>query len=165
MPVVSLSLVAVDEAVLEQLVAVARGDADADEVTPPVGEAAGWSAERVEWLRAYHRDRRGGLDGPTGEATWAVLLDGAVVGAVRLARVEDGALETGIWLRRNARRRGVGVEAVRQVLVLASASGATELLARTTGANSGAQALLRQHGFRISEHDGEITARRAVAAS
>lgn len=160
----TLSLVAVDEAVLVELVAVACTDADADEVTPRLGEAQGWSAERIAWLYAYHRDRRSGLDGPTGEATWAVVLDGAVVGAVRLARVEEGALETGIWLRRNARRRGVGVEAVRQVFVLASASGATELLARTTGANSGAQALLRQNGFRISTHGGEITARRALAA-
>ncbi len=161
----TVSLVVVDEAVLEQLVAVARTDAHADEVTPPVGEVQGWSPERIAWLRAYHRDRRGGVDGPTGEATWAVVVDGSVVGAVRLARVEDGALETGIWLCRNVRRKGVGVAALEQVLVLASATGATQVVARTTVANVGAQALLRQHGFLLSESGDEITARRTVAAS
>ncbi|MEO6881121.1 MAG: GNAT family N-acetyltransferase [Mycobacteriaceae bacterium] len=153
-----LSLVNVDEAVLEELVTVARADADADEVTPPLGEVAGWSPERIAWLRAYHRDRRPGLDGPAGEATWAVVVHGAVVGAVRLARLEGGAVETGIWLRRTVRRQGVGVAALAHVLVLASAAGATQLVARTTLANAGAQAVLRQLGFLLSEQDGEITA-------
>lgn len=160
----SVSLVGVDEAVLDELVAVARGDADADEVTPRLGGTRGWSDERVAWLHAYHRDRRSGLNCAAGEATWAVVVDGSVVGAVRLARVEAGAMETGIWLRRNARRQGLGTAALEQVLALASAAGTTQVLARTTAANAGAQALLRQNGFRISEQDGELTARRAVAA-
>src|SRR3954447_8170607 len=103
-----VELVAVDDDVLWRLVAVAVQDAAAAEVTPPVGAGAGWTSQRVDWLRAYHRDRRPGLDGPLGEATWAVVVDGEVAGAVRLHRTaETGTAETGIWLARSARGRGV----------------------------------------------------------
>ena len=65
-----------------------------------------WDHERTEWLRRFHRDRRAGLDGPVGEATWPVSVDGAVVGSVRLQRTAKAAvLETGIWLTRRARGR------------------------------------------------------------
>ncbi len=60
----AVSLVDVTEAVLEQLLSVAIQDADADEVTPPLGSAAGWNSERISWFREYHhaaaRTRRAG---------------------------------------------------------------------------------------------------------
>src|SRR3712207_8457184 len=34
-----------------------------------------WSPARVAWLLAFHRDRRPGLDGELGEATWAVVVE------------------------------------------------------------------------------------------
>lgn len=58
--------------------------------------AAQWAlddaAGHFRWLRAFHRDRRRGLDGPSREATWAVVENaagdgrdyGRVIGAVRL---------------------------------------------------------------------------------
>ena len=87
-----------------------------DEVTPPMA-GSHWGPERIEWLRRLHRDRRLGLDGPLGEATWAVALDGEVVGGVRLKRMaEPDVLETGIWLTRSARGKGVGRKAIADVL-------------------------------------------------
>ena len=70
-------LVDVSDAVLEQLLTVAIRDADADEVTPALGSAAGWNSERIplprvqDWtcsprVTAQHRtcppDHRSGLD-------------------------------------------------------------------------------------------------------
>ena len=98
-------LVAVDEGVLEALVDAATSES-ANEVTPPLTPGGTWTPERVEWLRRLHRDCRAGLDGPAGQATWAVTEGGHVVGAVRLGRTdEDGVLETGIWLTRGTRGR------------------------------------------------------------
>src|SRR4051794_15260338 len=93
-----VELVPVDESVLSRLVAAATSDAAPDEVTPSMAGNL-WSPERIDWLHRFHRDRRPGLEGPLGEATWAVCLDGSVIGAVRLERTTDPAvLETGIWL-------------------------------------------------------------------
>lgn len=153
-----MRLAAVDDAVLDALVAVATTDAAAGEVTPPLDGATGWTPARVAWLRAFHRTAR------TGEQrTWAVLgHDGAVVGSVRLATTEEpGVVETGIWLCRSARGRGLALEAVRAVLV--EAGGAT-VVARTTAANRGALALLEALRFHVVEHDGAVTARRAPTA-
>src|SRR3712207_1336148 len=88
-PVGEVELVAVDEVVLAALVRAATTDAAADEVTPPLTADGSWTPGRVAWLQAFHRDRRDGLDGPLGQATWAVVADGHVVGSVRLASTED----------------------------------------------------------------------------
>lgn len=141
-------LVAVDEDVLERMVRVARADASANEVTPPVAPGEEWTADRVAWLRTFHRSRRDGLDGAIAEATWAVLADDAVVGAVRLKRVPDtSSAEVGIWLARTARSRGVGRRALRALLAEARASGLARVRADTTAANVAALAVLRGLGF------------------
>jgi len=147
-------LVAVDDAVLGQLVVAATTDAAADEVTPPLTAGPGWSVERVDWLRRYHRDRRPGLDGPLGEATWAVVGPDGVLGAVRLQRTaQPGSLTTGVWLRRSARATGRGRAAVEAVLEQAAALGAHEVHAETTARNGAATALLRALGFQLGEPD------------
>lgn len=165
----AVTLVPVDDAVLEDLVIAATGRADADEVTPPGGPAvdglvAGWSPQRVAWLRAFHRDRRAGLEGPAREATWAVLLDARVVGSVRLASTSSsGTLETGVWLVRDVRGRGVGHTVMDAVLEQAAASGAATVLARTTAGNLGALAVLRRAGFTLTAGaDGSVEAAREV---
>lgn len=152
-----VSLVAVDEVVLEDLVAFATSQAGADEVTPRLLAAEpGWSPARVEWLRAFHRDRRSGLVGPAGEATWAVLLNGRVVGAVRLKRTADkGVLETGIWLGRDARRHGVGTASIGALLRQASDIGASTVRADTTASNVGAIGVLRRLGFSFTLGDDQ----------
>ena len=107
-----VELMQIDEGVLARLVAAAMSDAAPDEVTPPMAGDR-WGPERIEWLRRFHRDRRAGLEGPLGEPTWAVSLDGTVVGAARLKRTAGPAvLETGIWLTRSARGRGTRRSAI-----------------------------------------------------
>ncbi len=82
-------LVAVDELVLEHLVRAATTDAAPDDVTPPLTDGTDWTATRVKWLQDFHRDRRDGLAGPAGEATWGVVAAEQVVGSVRLKRTDE----------------------------------------------------------------------------
>ncbi|PZS12756.1 MAG: N-acetyltransferase [Pseudonocardiales bacterium] len=150
-------LVSVDDVVLEQLVHAATTDASADEVTAPVTAGETWTPGRVAWLRNFHRDRRAGLDGPTGEATWAVVIDKSVVGSVRLKRSDQpGVLETGAWLTRRARGRGVGGAAMAAVLRQAAALGAVGVQADTTAGNAAALGALRRLGFTLAPaEDGQ----------
>jgi RimJ/RimL family protein N-acetyltransferase len=149
-----VTLVVVDEAVLEELVGVATTDAAADEVTPPLSADGGWTPARVRWLRSFHRDRHAGLDGPAQEATWAVVVGERVVGAVRLRWADrPGVLETGIWLSRQVRGRGVAGAALAAVLQQAAAAGAVAVGADTTAGNAAALAVLSRAGFELSRDD------------
>ena len=149
-PRVEVSLVPVDEAVLSLLVQTATSGAQADEVTPPL--TPGWTPERTAWLRAYHRDRRGGLGGPCGEATWAVLLGGEVVGGARLRWTDKaGVADTGLWLVRSARGAGVGRAALTVVLERAAAAGVRIVRAETAVENRGALAVLWHLGFTLGD--------------
>src|SRR6478735_2547408 len=143
-PVPAVALLDVSEDVLEQLLELALRDADADEVTPPLGTTAGWNTDRISWFREFHRAATAGLDGPAGQKTWAISCDGQMAGSVRLRRMDTApaaadegwagagaeavgaagagpgggagavaggggwALETGFWLARSFRGRGVG---------------------------------------------------------
>ncbi|MDQ0821154.1 ribosomal-protein-alanine N-acetyltransferase [Arthrobacter sp. V4I6] len=144
----TVSLVDVGEDVLEHLLAVAIRDADADEVTPPLGSGAGWSSERISWFRGYHH-AASGLDGPAQQKSWAIRCDGELAGSIRLRWTGPGTLETGIWMARGWRGRGIGHEALRQVKAHAAASGATGLDADTTAGNGAALALLRGAGAEL----------------
>ncbi|HEY4627163.1 MAG TPA: hypothetical protein VIH01_14180 [Blastococcus sp.] len=84
----------VDEATLERMIAAALGDASADEVTRPLVRDEERTPERIDWMRTLHRERRVGLDGPAGEATWAVVADGEVVGAAEADRRAGSATAT-----------------------------------------------------------------------
>jgi RimJ/RimL family protein N-acetyltransferase len=157
-----VALVDVDETVLDRMVRAALSDAAPDEVTAPMA-GPGWGPERIEWLRRLHRDRRAGLDGPLGEATWGIVVDGHVVGAVRLKHLADpDALETGIWLTRSARGRGIARRAIAQVLDLARGHGARELHADTSAANRPAQQLLQRLGFRTTVQGDRVLAVRRL---
>jgi RimJ/RimL family protein N-acetyltransferase len=144
----SVRLRPVDDDVLARMVTAALTDAAPDEVTPPLTPGDDWTPERIEWMRRLHVERRPGLDGPAGEATWAVEVDGEIVGAVRLKRLpEPGVVETGVWLTRGARGSGVGRRALVAVLEKAAASGAHTVRADTSQQNVAAQGLLRSLGF------------------
>ena len=159
-----VTLADVDEMRLAELVGAARTEAAADEVTPPVTKGGGWTDERTAWFRAYHRDRRVGLGRPAGEATWAVVLSGAVVGAARLRWTADpGVADTGLWLTRSARGAGVGWAALLAVLELAAAAGVREVHADTTAANTAALTVLRHLGFAVAEPDDDGRVRAVVA--
>lgn len=155
----AVRLVDVSEEVLEQLLTVAIQDADPDEVTPPLGSAAGWNSERISWFREYHH-AAAGLDGPGQEKSWAISSDGELAGSVRLKRTGAGSLETGIWLGRSFRGQGIARQALRLVIGRAAASGASLLEADTTAGNAAALALLRSAGAEIEE--GEASPDSAV---
>lgn len=156
----------VDDDVLEQLVAAALGDAAAGEVTPPVTPGEEWTAERVEWLRTFHRTRPNDLDADDAEMTWAVVAEGAVVGAIRLERIGGSrTAEVGLWLTRSVRGRGVGRSAVVAVLQNAADRGIGAVRADTTTGNRGALALLAALDFECTSADGEaVIAWRALPA-
>lgn len=154
-----IELLPVDDVVLSRLVAVALADAAPDEVTPPLTPGDAWTQERVDWLRRFHSERGDGLDGPQREATWAVSADGAVVGAVRLKRVDGpGVVETGIWLTRGARGQGTGRAAMSAVLDRARELGAREVRADTSRENAAALFVLQRLRFRISVEGDRVAA-------
>ncbi|WP_457962335.1 GNAT family N-acetyltransferase [Arthrobacter sp. D1-29] len=144
----------VDEAMLEQLMALAMTDASPDEVTPPLGSGAGWNTERIDWFRAYHRAAAAGLDGAAQEKSWAVLCDGSAAGSVRLKRTGPATAETGIWLGRSWRGSGIGTAALTLVLAEARRAGLQQVTATTTDANIGAQRLLTAAGALLTSDDG-----------
>lgn len=153
-------LLDVSDDVLERLLELAQGDADPDEVTPPLG--AGWTAERVHWFRTYHRDAMAGLDGASHEKSWAILSGGRMAGSIRLKRTGPRAVETGIWLGRSFRGQGIGRLAFRLVAAEAAAAGATLLEAETTSVNRAAQALLHSAGASLTGEGVRVRARLAL---
>ena len=79
------------------------------------------------------------------------MIGGRVVGSVRLKRTdEQGMLETGAWLTRPVRGRGVGRAAVAAVLDEAAALGASAVRADTTTTNAAALAVLERLGFSLT---------------
>jgi len=160
-PSPDVSLVDVDEAVLEQLLELAKRDASPDEVAPPLG-GPGWNLERTAWFFSYHRAAARGLDGDAGEKSWAILADGSLAGSIRLRRVESGngvVADTGIWLGRSFRSRGIGTAALRLVLREARNAGIAQVTARTLTGNLGAQRLLASAGAVLTpDDDGTVSA-------
>ncbi|AOT04485.1 GNAT family N-acetyltransferase [Arthrobacter sp. U41] len=146
----AVRLLDVSDAVLDQLLTVAIQDADADEVTPPLGSAGGWNSERISWFREYHH-AAAGLDGPAQQKSWAISADGELAGSIRLKRIGADTLETGIWLGRSFRGHGIAREALRLVIARAGASGAAVLEATTTAGNAAALVLLRSSGAELEE--------------
>jgi len=161
-PSPDVSLVDVDETVLEQLLELAKRDASPDEVAPPLG-GPGWNLERTAWFFSYHRAAAHGLDGDAGEKSWGILADGSLAGSIRLRRVEPcngvAAAETGIWLGRSFRSRGIGTAALRLVLDEARNAGIAEVTARTLTGNLGAQRVLASAGAVLTpDDDGTVSA-------
>ncbi|MBE4720299.1 GNAT family N-acetyltransferase [Pseudarthrobacter sp. AB1] len=154
----------VDEPMQERLLELAQRDASADDVTPPLGSGTGWNAERIDWFGAYHRSAAAGLDGPVSEKSWAVLCDGNPAGSVRLKRINDGTAqpgtaETGIWLGRGYRGRGIGGAALRLVLAEARRTGLHQVVAHTAAGNISAQRLLTAAGAALThDDDGTVSA-------
>jgi RimJ/RimL family protein N-acetyltransferase len=151
-----VALVPLDEPVLSSLLRVATEEATADEVTPPLTAGPDWTEVRRQWFLDFHRARRDQLHAPVAESTWAVVLDGRPVGAVRLKRAPDAStLETGIWLARSVRGQGVGTAALEAIAGTARAAGARTVVADTAAGNLAAQAAMRRAGFRLAPVDSD----------
>ncbi|MEV7132341.1 GNAT family N-acetyltransferase [Arthrobacter sp. NPDC093128] len=122
---------------------------------PRWGKLTAGTPERTGWFREYHRAAAAGLDGPAAQKTWAISCDGQIAGSIRLRRPgaspsEGGPLETGLWLGRSFRGRGIGREALTLVRAVALRAGASRLQAETTADNAAAQALLRSAGAELA---------------
>lgn len=153
------NLAAVDEQILAKLSAAATADAEANEVTPPLTAGTNWTPQRIQWFEEYHRSRRSGLAGNHGEATWAIMYGGQPIGSVRLGVTESAdTLETGIWLVRMHRGRGLARQAMSLVLEQARQSGALFVRADTASSNRSAQSLMESVGFVLapSSADGRV---------
>ncbi|MFC9285835.1 GNAT family N-acetyltransferase [Streptomyces sp. NPDC057052] len=141
----------VDEDSLEELLAVAVDDAAPEETMPPVAGPPGWTPERKEAFRGWHRARRPGLAGPLRESTFAISHDGKIVGSARLAlRDSHDVLETGMWLARSWRGYGIGTATLRLLLHEAARTGARAVVADTKTHNKAALAALRRNGATLT---------------
>ncbi|MBB5116592.1 RimJ/RimL family protein N-acetyltransferase [Micromonospora echinospora] len=150
----------VDERNLEPLLSVAAAEAEPEDVMPPVQAPAGWSLARRDAFREFHRASLGGINGPTRTAMYAIVSGGEVVGMVRMTRRDEpGTVETGMWLGRSARGRGLGAAALRQLLHTAAAAGMHTVVADTTPDNTGALSVLRKCGAELREEGGKVHAR------
>ncbi|WP_240509355.1 GNAT family N-acetyltransferase [Streptomyces agglomeratus] len=137
----------VDEESLEELLAVAVEDAAPEEVMPPVAGPPGWTMERQEAFRNWHRARRPGLTGPLRESTFAITQNGKIVGSARLAlRDSYNVLETGMWLGRSHRGCGIGTATLRILLDEAAKAGVRAVVADTKTHNTAALGALRRNG-------------------
>ncbi|MHC6594673.1 GNAT family N-acetyltransferase [Arthrobacter sp. C152] len=159
-PSPEVSLADVDYAMAERLLDLARRDASPDEVAPPLG-GPGWNLERTAWFFSYHRAAAEGLDGPAAEKSWAVFSNGDVAGSVRLKReaADVRSAETGIWLGRSFRSRGIGGAALHLVLAEARRAGLRRVTTRTLAGNLSAQRLLAAAGAALThDDDGTVLA-------
>ena len=144
----------VDDATLSLLVRAALEDAAPDEVTPPLtpGTPGRRSASTGS---SASTSTRAGLDGPAGEATWAVELDGASSErSGSSARRSRGPRDRHLADPRRA-GEGVGRRALGAVLEQAAALGAHEVRADTTRGNGPALAVLRDLGFGSADAGGD----------
>lgn len=162
----TLELVAVDAAVLDELVAAAVDGAAPDDVTPPLG--TGWTQERLAWLRNYHEERRAGFAGDGDEETAAIRLGGRIIGGSRLQRTNPAdfsEVEWGIWLVKGARGQGIAHRVLALAAQRAVQSGARRLVAHTTATNLPAIRVLERAGASINHGPGDtVTAQLALGA-
>lgn len=95
-----------DDDALLLLVRHALPDTDIGEVMPNDSGATTRTAQRLREFVAFHHGRRGGLDGPVGEVSFVVLVDGVASGVLRLQRTGTESLEVGMWLTRQREAAG-----------------------------------------------------------
>lgn len=145
---------------LTQLVRHALPDADIHEVMAAGPGPTTWTPERLQEFILFHRGRRGGLDGPTGEISFVILVDDTASGVVRLQRVAPESLEVGMWLARSARGRGIGGLVLESMVLRAAALGAKTLVAVTTATNQAALSALARIRAKIDipTTDGRVRA-------
>jgi RimJ/RimL family protein N-acetyltransferase len=142
-----------DGAETAAVVAAAVSGARPREVMPPDDspDADDWTLARE---RAYARFLRAR---PAEETSYLVVEGAAVVGVARL-RHDPAGVETGVWLVRPARGRGIGTVVLGLLVERAAAAGAQRLVADTTPDNVAAVASLRRHGADLREQAGTVAA-------
>jgi RimJ/RimL family protein N-acetyltransferase/uncharacterized damage-inducible protein DinB len=137
----------VDDGAVERLLGLAVADADPADVMPP-----GWALDRPDEFREFYRG--------FADDAYEIVRDDRTVGMVRLTAKG----ETGMWIARCARGRGVGLAALRRVIEEAPRRGITEIVADTTTGNAAALAILRRAGATLEVDGTRVYARIAVPA-
>ncbi|WP_433800036.1 N-acetyltransferase family protein [Actinomycetospora sp. CA-084318] len=138
---------------LAAVVAAAVAGAVPSEVMPPddAPDPDEWTVVRERAYARFLRSR------PSDETSWLVVEGAAVVGVARLRHGAAGA-ETGVWLVRSARGRGVGTTVLGLLVERAAAAGAQRLVADTTADNVAALGSLRRHGAALRAQGDDVAA-------
>jgi len=157
----------IDDVALERLIALATSEASPDEVMPPVEGPPGWTQSRHDAFRAFYRSRRDGLETACREVMLLIVNDDQIVGSVRLATIDPDTFETGMWLTRSTRGRGIGADVLRAVIAEVTTRGARRLIVETTSGNGGALSILKKCGatFRSPDSDGRVHAHFQLGSS
>lgn len=86
------------------------------------------------------------------ETTWALRLDGELIGMLSLLAIKDGRGELGYWMSPQFRRQGLLYEACRAAIDFGFASdglGLSRIGWRAFGGNVGSASVARSLGFRF----------------
>jgi RimJ/RimL family protein N-acetyltransferase len=147
-----------DEAGLRALLAVAVADATPEETMPPCDGPPGWTEEKQKFFLEFFLPMVASEE----TAVFAVLAGEEIAGFIRLRRMEGTVAETGMWLGRSYRRRGIGGDAFDALLAEAASRGYTSVVADTTPQNVAALGVLRRGRARLREEGGKIYAEIAI---
>jgi len=148
-----------DEAGLRALLAVAVADATPEETMPPFEGPPGWTEAKQDFFLEFFRPMVASEE----TAVFAVTVDGRIAGFMRLKRMpEVGEAETGMWLGRSYRSKGIGAVAFDALVAEAAARGYTRVVADTTPQNVAALGVLRHGRARTREEGGKIYAEIAI---
>ena len=149
----------VDEAGLRELLVVAVADATPEETMPPVEGPPGWTEEKQRSFLDFFLPKVSS----EGTAAFAVMVGLQIAGFMRLRRMaEQGVAETGMWLGRSYRGKGIGAAAFDAILTEAAKRGYARVIADTTPQNVAALGVLRRGRARMREGDGKIYAEIAI---
>jgi len=169
-----------DEAGLRALLAVAVADATPEETMPPCEGPPGWTEAKQEFFLEFFRP----VVASSGTQVYAVMAGDDIAGFMRLRRMPpdfahgddsdahgEGAggenagvatAETGMWLGRSYRGKGIGAAAFDALLTEAGKRGYGRVVADTTPQNVAALGVLRGGRARMREGDGKIYAEIAI---
>ncbi|SEQ93426.1 GNAT family N-acetyltransferase [Actinokineospora terrae] len=148
-------LVPLDEATTERLLSVAVHEARPTDVMPTQDGADTWTPATENAFREFHRSH---FHGANGTVMYAVESEGSLTGMIRMARVSQDEAETGMWLGRSARGKGIGTAALRALVAEAAAAGVRTIVADTTSGNSAALGALRTCGATLTHHGDDVRA-------
>ncbi|PPK70818.1 GNAT family N-acetyltransferase [Actinokineospora auranticolor] len=151
-------LLPLDEATTERLLTVAVHEARPADVMPPARAEwtpDTWTPATENAFREFHRSH---FHGANGTVMYAVEAEGSLTGMIRMARISPDEAETGMWLGRSARGKGIGTAALRALLAEAAAAGVRTIVADTSTGNAAALGALRTCGATLTHHGDDVRA-------
>ena len=128
---------------------------------PPLEGPPGWTQERQRFFLEFFAPMVESEE----TVVFAVMAGEDLAGFMRLRRMPDtdGAVaETGMWLGRSHRGKGIGAAAFDALLAEAARRGYSRVMADTTPQNVAALGVLRRGRARLREEGGKIYAEIAI---